>query len=420
MRTQAKASEAAEGSRPASRLGELARLFLKLGTIGFGGPAAHIALMEREVVGRRRWLTREEFLDLVGATNLIPGPNSTELAIHIGRIRAGVPGLVVAGAAFILPAFFIVGALGWVYQRFGSLPEAGALLRGVKPVMVMIVVQALVSLGRSAVKSVPLAVAGVVAVAVTVMRVVDELTLLAIAAIGAALIAWLSRGSRNGSNSSNSSSNNSDTSSRRRARGVPVLSVMAVPAVHATATATAGATAAAAAAPVALWPLFLVFAKAGSLLFGSGYVLLAFLQADLVERLGWLTRAQLLDAIVAGQITPGPVFTTATFIGYQLAGWPGAVVATVGIFAPAFVFVAASGPIIPALRRSRVTAAVLDAINVASLALMTGVTVLLARDAITGPLTLAIAAAAALLLVRFRVEPTLLIAAGGVIGVLFA
>jgi chromate transporter len=409
----------AAGSRPASRIGELARLFLKLGTIGFGGPAAHIALMEREVVGRRRWLTREEFLDLVGATNLIPGPNSTELAIHIGRLRAGLPGLIVAGAAFILPAFFIVTALAWTYQRFGSLPEAGALLRGIKPVMVVIVVQALVGLGRWAIKNVPLAVAGAVAVAVTVMRVVDEVTLLAIAAIGAALIAWLSGGSRRDGNSRPGSNTSS-----RRARGVSMLSVMAVPAVHATAgaaaTVTAATATAAAAAPVALWPLFLVFAKAGSLLFGSGYVLLAFLQADLVERLGWLTRAQLLDAIVAGQITPGPVFTTATFVGFQLAGWPGAVVATLGIFAPAFVFVAASGPIIPALRRSRVTAAALDAINVASLALMAGVTLLLARDAITDPLTLAIAAVAALLLVRYRVEPTLLIATGGIIGVLFA
>jgi chromate transporter len=393
-----------ENPTKGSRLGELARLFLKLGTIGFGGPAAHIALMEREVVGRRQWLTREEFLDLVGATNLIPGPNSTELAIHIGRIRAGVPGLVVAGAAFILPAFFIVAALGWTYQRFGSLPETGALLRGIKPVMVVIVVQALVNLGRSAVKNVPLAVAGAAAVAATVMRVVDEVTLLAIAAIGAALIAWWSR--------------SSSSSSSRRTRGVSMFTVMAVPAVHATAGAAATATTAAA-TPVALWPLFLVFAKAGSLLFGSGYVLLAFLQTDLVERLGWLTRAQLLDAIVAGQITPGPVFTTATFIGYQLAGWPGAVVATVGIFAPAFVFVALSAPIVPALRRSPVAGTILDAINVASLALMTGVTVLLARDAIGDTLTLAIAAAAALLLIRFRVEPTLLIVAGGIIGVLF-
>jgi chromate transporter len=388
-------------------LGELARLFLKLGTIGFGGPAAHIALMEREVVARRQWLTREEFLDLVGATNLIPGPNSTELAIHIGRLRAGLPGLVVAGASFILPAFFIVATLAWVYQRFGSLPEAGALLRGIKPVMVVIVVQALVSLGRSAVKNVTLGVVGAVAVAATVMRVVDEVTLLAIAAIGAALIAWL-RGART---RSRGGSNKSSSGTRAISISVPVSGVMA--------TSAAVQATAAIATPVALWPLFLVFAKAGSLLFGSGYVLLAFLQADLVERLGWLTRAQLLDAIVAGQITPGPVFTTATFIGYHLAGWPGAVVATVGIFAPAFVFVALSGPIVPALRRSPVAGTVLDAVNVASLALMTGVTVLLARDALTDAITLSIAAAAALLLMRYRVEPTLLIMAGGIIGVLF-
>ena len=385
MENAAERSKSGRQSGRQSSLGELARLFLKLGTIGFGGPAAHIALMEREVVARRQWLTREEFLDLVGATNLIPGPNSTELAIHIGRLRAGLPGLVVAGASFILPAFFIVATLGWVYQRFGSLPEAGALLRGIKPVMVVIVVQALVSLGRSAVKNVTLGVIGVLAVAAIVMRVVDEVTLLAIAAIGAALLAWLIAWLRRSRN-------------RGGAGGTRVLSVV----------------------PVALWPLFLVFAKAGSLLFGSGYVLLAFLQADLVERLGWLTRAQLLDAIVAGQITPGPVFTTATFIGYHLAGWPGAVVATVGIFAPAFVFVALSGPIVPALRRSPVAGTVLDAVNVASLALMTGVTVLLARDALTDAITLSIAAASALLLMRYRVEPTLLIAGGGLIGMLAA
>jgi chromate transporter len=378
-----------------SRLLELARLFLKLGTIGFGGPAAHVALMEHEVVQRRGWLTREEFLDLVGATNLIPGPNSTELAIHIGRLRAGLPGLIVAGAAFILPAFFIVTALGWAYRRFGALPEAGALLRGIKPVMVVIVVHALLGLTHSAVKSVPLAIAGVVAVIAIVMQVVDEITLLAIAAIGAGLIAWL-RGRGTG------------TSHRAVGVSPPAWAMMAAPSIQA----------AAAAAPVALWPLFLVFAKAGSLLFGSGYVLLAFLQADLVERLGWLTRAQLLDAIVAGQITPGPVFTTATFIGYHLAGFPGAVVATVGIFAPAFFFVAVSAPLIPAMRRSRVTGAVLDAVNVASLALMVGVTLLLARDAVTDATTLAIAAVSALLLLRYRVEPTLLIAAGGIIGVL--
>ena len=345
------ASDATKKPAGGSRLGELAWLFLKLGTIGFGGPAAHIALMEHEVVQRRGWLTRDEFLDLVGATNLIPGPNSTELAIHIGRLRAGLPGLIVAGAAFILPAFFIVIALGWAYQRFGTMPEAGALLRGIKPVMVVIVIQALLVLARSAVKSVPLAIAGVVAVVVVVMGAVGEVTLLAIAAIGAGLIAWL-RGRGAGGASTrrdehHAAPDDHDFGARRSGAGVTTANV---------ATAAAASAATAAAAPVALWPLFLVFAKAGSLLFGSGYVLLAFLQADLVERLGWLTRAQLLDAIVAGQITPGPVFTTATFIGYHLAGFPGAVVATVGIFAPAFVFVALSAPLIPAMRRSRVTA----------------------------------------------------------------
>jgi chromate transporter len=400
--------------RPAdeSRLRELAGLFLKLGTIGFGGPAAHVALMEHEVVRRRGWLTREEFLDLVGATNLIPGPNSTELAIHIGRLRAGLPGLIVAGGAFILPAFFIVAALGWLYQRFGSLSEAGALLRGIKPVMVVIVMHALLGLARSAIKSVPLAIAGVVAVAAIMMRVVDELTLLAIAAIGAALIAWLrGRGARTGA---------SVTSVGLSVGGMMTASAAqaatATAGATATATATLAATAAAAVTPVALWPLFFVFVKAGSLLFGSGYVLLAFLQADFVERLGWLTRAQLLDAIVAGQITPGPVFTTATFIGYHLAGFPGAIVATVGIFAPAFVFVALSAPLVPAMRRSRVTGAVLDAVNVSSLALMAAVTLLLARDAMTDVVTVAMASVAALLLLRYRVEPTLLIVGGGLIG----
>jgi chromate transporter len=288
-------------------------------------------------------------------------------------------------------------------------------------------VQALVSLGRSAVKNVTLGVAGAVAVAAAVMRVVDEVTLLAIAAIGAALVAWL-RGRRARTRGTRASGGDAlmwpvmmatAGPATATASAASTATVTAATATAASTAASAAAVSTAATAPVALWPLFLVFAKAGSLLFGSGYVLLAFLQADLVERLGWLTRAQLLDAIVAGQITPGPVFTTATFIGYHLAGWPGAVVATIGIFAPAFVFVALSGPIVPALRRSAVAGTMLDAVNVASLALMTAVTLLLARDAITDALTLAIAAIAALLLIRYRVEPTLLIAAGGIIGVLF-
>ena len=376
-----------------TRLRELLGVFLKLGVIGFGGPAAHIALMEDELVRRRRWLSGDQFLDLIGAANLIPGPNSTEVAIHVGRARAGVPGLIVAGVAFILPAFFIVTAIGWAYQRFGRLPETAALLHGIKPVMIAIVLHALVGLGRTAIKSWPLAVTGAAALVAAVLRPMDEVAILAIVGIGAGVIAWLrTRGSR----------------SHALSVGVPFVALVTAPVVQGTAVA----------APVALWPLFLVFAKAGSLLFGSGYVLLAFLRADLVERLGWLTNAQLLDAIVVGQITPGPVFTTATFIGYNLAGLSGAVVATVGIFLPAFVFVALSAPLIPMMRRSPIAGAVLDGVNVASLALMAAVTVLLAQDALVDATAMTICAASAGLLFRARVNATFLIAGGAMLGLL--
>ena len=376
------------------RLRELARVFLKLGVIGFGGPAAHIALMEDELVRRRQWLSREAFLDLVGAVNLIPGPNSTEVAIHIGRMRAGGAGLVVAGSAFILPAFVIVAAIGWAYQRYGTLPEATALLHGVTAVVLAIVIQALVGLGRTAIKNVPLALAGAAALAAAMRWPLHEVAILGVAGLGAGAVVWWRRGAR-----------------RTTALSVSTAAwtILTPPVLQAATAAT----------PVGLWPLFLVFAKAGSLLFGSGYVLLAFLRADLVERLGWLTNAQLLDAIAVGQITPGPVFTTATFIGYNLAGMTGAVVATVGIFLPAFVFVAVSAPLIPAIRRSPVTSAILDGVNVASLALMAAVTVTLATQTLTDATTVTLAVASAVLLVMFRINATLLIAAGAAIGLLF-
>ena len=377
-----------------ARLRELARVFLKLGVIGFGGPAAHIALMEDELVRRRHWLSREEFLDLVGAVNLIPGPNSTEVAIHIGRVRAGTAGLVVSGAAFILPAFCIVAALGWAYQRYGTLPETAGLLHGIKPVVLAIVIQALVGLGRTAIRSVPLALAGAAALAAAVLWPLHEVAILAVVGLGAGAVAWWRRGVRR---------------STALSLSPAAWSLLTPPILQAAAAAT----------PIGLWPLFLVFAKAGSLLFGSGYVLLAFLRADLVERLGWLTTAQLLDAIAVGQITPGPVFTTATFIGYNLAGMTGAVVATIGIFLPAFVFVALSAPLIPAMRRSPVTGAILDGVNVASLALMAAVTVLLARETLTDAMAVTIAVVSAVLLVMFRINATLLIAGGAAIGLLF-
>jgi chromate transporter len=356
-------------------LREVASVFLKLGTTAFGGPAAHIALMEQEVVRRRRWLTREQFLDYLGATNLIPGPNSTELAIHIGHAVAGWSGLVVAGVCFIVPAALIVLAIAWGYVRFGALPQVAGALYGVKPVVIAVVLQAIWNLGRAALKTRWLVALGVGSVIAAALGVNELVVLLAAGAIAAIRVAG------------------------SRARVAMVVA-------GATPPPTFG-----------LWPMFLVFAKTGAVLFGSGYVLVALLRADLVERLHWLTDQQLVDAIAVGQITPGPVFTTSTFIGYVLAGVPGAAVATLGIFLPAFVFVAASGPLVPRLRRSRIAGAVLDGVNVASLALMTVVTAQIARTAIVDWITIAIAVVAAVLLVRGRVNSTWLVAAGALIGV---
>ncbi len=361
------------------RLREVAALFLKLGTIAFGGPAAHIAMMEEEVVRRRRWLTPEEFLDLLGASNLIPGPNSTELAIHIGYRRAGWAGLLVAGACFILPATIIVSVIAWCYVRFGKLPQVEALLSGVKPVIIAIVVHALVGLGRTALKTKPLAMLAVAALALNAAGV-HEIEVL----FGAGLLVALARTARCGT-----------------VAWVPALSLSGV---------------AGAGAPFGLWPLFLFFLKVGSVLFGSGYVLLAFLRADLVDRWHWLTESQLLDAIAVGQVTPGPVFTTATFIGYVLAGAPGAAVATLGIFLPAFVFVALSGPLVPRLRRSPTAAAFLDGVNVASLALIAVVTWQLGRAAFVDRLSVALAIVSALLIFRYRIVSTWLVLGGAFIG----
>ena len=386
-----------EHVRRDTTLGELARLFLKLGTIGFGGPAAHIALMEDEVVHRRGWLTREAFLDYVGATNLIPGPNSTELAIEIGRERGGWPGLVVAGVAFIIPAALIVGAIAWAYTRFGQLPAALAVFAGVKPVVIAIVVQALWRLARTAVKTAWLGVVAVGAVGAVAMGAHELLVLLA-AAVVAVLLARL-------------------RAREMDDRTATVSSVGTMMSTHKAGVGGALGLALGAPTAVSLWPLFGIFLKIGSVLFGSGYVLLAFLRADFVQRLGWLTERQLLDAVAVGQVTPGPVFTTATFIGYALAGAPGAVVATIGIFLPAFVFVAVSGPIIPRLRRSRVAGAALDGVNAASLGLMALVTWQLGRASIVSVPTALLAAGAGLLLATRRVNAAWLIAAGAIIGV---
>ncbi|MCL4178241.1 MAG: chromate efflux transporter [Verrucomicrobia bacterium] len=379
-------------NRPAE-LAALAKLFLKLGTIGFGGPAAHIALFEDEVVRRRRWLTRDEFLDLLGAVNLIPGPNSTEMAIHIGHRRAGWPGLLVAGTCFILPATLIVAAIAWSYVRFGALPQVEGLFYGVKPVIIAVVLQALWGLGRSALKSTSLVWLALAAAALSFAGVNELLVL-----FGSGL--WVALGR---------------VANRPPAAGGPV-SLPGLGFALPLAVTTGGV--AVAKLSFGLWPMFLFFLKVGSVLFGSGYVLLAFLRADLVERWQWLSEAQLLDAIAIGQFTPGPLFTTATFIGYLLGGAPGAIVATIGIFLPAFVFVAISGPLIPRLRRSPVAGAVLDGVNVGSLALMAVVTLHLGVAALVDWPTIGLAVAAAILLIHFRINSAWLVLGGAVAGTL--
>jgi chromate transporter len=362
-----------------SPLQEVAALFLRLGATGFGGPAAHVALMEDEVVRRRGWVTREELLDLLAATNLIPGPSATELAMHLGRVRAGWAGLVVGGLCFVLPAATITTLLAWLYLRSGALPEVGAVLRGIKPVMLAVILQALMGLGRSALRSWPLGAIAASAVAASLLGAHELLVLGAAGAVAVTLV-------------------------RPAAAIFLAVPAVALPVVAAT--------------PFGLGLLFATFVKIGAILFGSGYVLLAYLRADLVERFGWLTEAQLLDAVAVGQVTPGPLLTTATFIGMLLGGVPGALVATAGIILPGFVLVALSGRLIPRLRRSPVAAAFLDGVTAASLALMAVVTAQLARAAVVDLPTAGLAVAAALLLLRFRVSTVWLIAGGAVLGVL--
>lgn len=364
-------------------LRELAQLFLKLGTVAFGGPAAHIAMMQDEVVDRRAWFSRQRFLDLVGATNLIPGPNSTELAIHIGYERAGWAGLLVAGSSFILPAMFIVMGFAWAYVEYGSTPTGEALLYGVQPVVIAIVAHALSKLAPTAARNWLLR-AVVVAAIVLFLTGTNELLIL----FGLGLLVMAVRGT---------------------ARfGFDVAHVF-FPLPFVVLAQDAGS-------PVTLDRLFLVFLKIGAVLYGGGYVILAFLQNDFVERLGWLTQQQLIDAVSVGQVTPGPVFTTATFIGYVLKGVPGALLATLAIFLPSFVFVAVSHRYIERMRSSPWFSGLLDGVNAAAVGLMGGVTIQLAREAIVDATTVVVAVAALALLVATRINSAWLILAGGAMG----
>lgn len=318
-------------------LAEVAKVFFRLGCIAFGGPAVHIAMMEEQVVRKRQWISPEHFLDLVGATNLIPGPNSTEMTMHCGHERAGWKGLVVAGACFIVPAVIITGVIAWAYQRYGSLPEVRPFLYGIKPAIIAVIVALMISLGRKALKSTVLGIIGALSLLITLLGV-NEIYVLFGAGITGILLHLI----------------------RRRTRGALSLS----PAMLLLAPA----------ANMSGWKLFFIFLKVGSILYGSGYVLFAFLDGELVST-GLMSKQQLIDAIAVGQFTPGPVFSAATFIGWQLGGPAGAIAATVGIFLPSFVFVAFLNPVIPQLRKSPLMSAFLDTVNIASVAIIFAVAV---------------------------------------------
>jgi chromate transporter len=363
------------------KLGEIATQFLRLGFVAYGGPAAHIAMMEEEFVRRRKWVTRERFLDLIGAVNLLPGPSSTELAIYLGEIRGGLAGLIVAGACFILPAAILVVALAWAYLRFGSVPQIAGLLFGIKPVVVALLAQAIWNLARTAIKSVALACLAVLVVVLAFLQL-PTLVLL----IGAGL-AWMFF--REG---------------KRFLRGPsPSLGLL----LPGAASVLPGSAA-----------VFLYFLKIGAVLFGSGYVLLAVLHADLVVKLHWLSNAQLLDAIAVSQATPGPFFTVATFIGYILAGWRGAALATVGMFLPAFIYVAVTARFLPQIRKSPLAGAFLDGVNAAAVALMAFVGWQFTRGSLTNLPAILIAAVSVILVFRYKVNSAWMVLGGAVAGIL--
>lgn len=383
-------------------LSTLAWLFLRLGATAFGGPAAHIAMMQNEVVRKRRWMTEQEFLDLISACNLIPGPNSTEMAIHIGHRQAGWPGLLVAGISFILPAATIVLAVAWAYVQYSTVPAVSHVMNGIKPIVIAIILQALISLSRAALKTTSVR-ALCFAVLLGCFFFDNELVLLLTG--GAASLVWASR-------------------ARQAPIGAPahIIAVLGGLLFLAFLAFFIGGShdqfAGSQTESFSLEKLFWYFAKIGSVLYGSGYVLLAFLRSDLVEQWHWLSASQLLDATAVGQVTPGPVFTTATFIGYLLGGLPGAFLATLGIFLPAFVFVAITGPFIQKLRESKIAGATLDGINSASLALMAFVTIQLARDSLTQPIFIVEALVGAFVLWKLNINRTWLIVLGSVVGLI--
>jgi chromate transporter len=364
-----------------TKLLEVGRVFLRLGCVAFGGPVAHIAMMEQEIVKKRHWVTEEHFLDLVGATNLIPGPNSTEMTMHCGYERAGRRGLVVAGLCFILPAVLITGALAWAYELYGSLPEVSAFIYGIKPAIIAVIVSTMISLAKKALKTITLGVIGVFSAALTLAGINEIYVLFGAGAVG--IVVHL-------------------LNVKPSAKNIIPLAFMVSP------------------AEISNWKIFFIFLKVGSILYGSGYVLFAFLDAELVAR-GLLSRQELIDAIAVGQFTPGPVFSSATFIGWQLGGPYGAIAATIGIFLPSFLFVAFLNPLIPRLRSSKVMTAFLDTVNIASVAIILAVVVEMGRETLLDWRTILIAVISFFITFYFsKINTAFIVIGGAVVGYLLS
>jgi chromate transporter len=354
-------------------LKEVAKLFFKLGSIAFGGPAAHIAMMEDEVVNKRKWMSQQHFLDLVGATNLIPGPNSTEMTMHCGHERAGWKGLIVAGACFVFPAVVITMVFAWLYQQYGQLPKVEPFIYGIKPAVIAIILGAVYRLGKKALKNVELGILGALTLIACLLGVNEILALFLCGLTG--LILYFIRNSKNKLNSFTP---------------LILLQVKLTPSTL-----------------KVLW----IFFKVGALLYGSGYVLFAFLDAELVAT-GLLSRQELIDAVAIGQITPGPVLSTATFIGWQLGGFWGAIAATVGIFLPSFIFVSILNPFVPKMRKSKIFSAFLDAVNIAAVAVIVAVCVEMGKETLTDWRTILIAAISLIAVFVFKKMNTAFIVIG--------
>lgn len=364
------------------KLVEVAKVFFKLGCFAFGGPAAHIAMMEDEIIEKRKWMTRDYFLDLIGTTNLIPGPNSTEMTMHCGYERAGKAGLFVAGIAFIFPATLITAILAYLYVKYGQLPEVEPLIYGIKPAVLAIIASAVLKLGKKAIKSTELIVLGILVLTVSLLGVNEVVALLSAGVLGMLYFYLKSK-----------TTSTVNTIS-------PFLLFLGINATV---------------AKVSTLKLFLIFLKVGAILYGSGYVLFAYLDAELVTR-GLLTRAELIDAIAIGQFTPGPVLSTSTFIGYQLSGFAGALVATAGIFLPSFLFVLILNPFIPKMRNSKILRYFLDSVNVAAVAVMLAVLIVMAKETLIEWQSISVAVVATFLVFRTKVSTIWTIVIGAVLG----